>query len=128
MALKNFDKIIREKREIQVGGEVADVTRIPSRVMLELVNATDSGEISEDNPASFDKILNLVEKVCTPSNPKMTAAFLLDSTDFDTLIEIVEYVMSPVEEAMEKQQQKQLEAMQKKRDLMAQAAKKKGKK
>ena len=103
MVLKNFDKINHEKREIQVGGEVADVTRIPSRVMLELVQAAETGEISEDNPSSFGKTLELVAKVTTPSNPKMTADFLLDNTDFETLIDIIEYVMEPVKNKMEQQ-------------------------
>jgi len=104
VALKNFDQINREKREMQVGGEIADVTRIPSRVMLELAKAVESGEISDDNPASFDKALDMVAKVCTVSNPKMDADFLLDHTDFETLIEVVEYVMQPVREKMERQQ------------------------
>ena len=104
MPLKNFDQINREKREIQVGGEKADVTKIPSRVMLELVDASESGEVSEDNPASFKKVLELVEKVCTPSNPKMTADFLLDNTDFETLTELIYYIMEPVREKMEQQE------------------------
>lgn len=103
MGLKNFDQINREKREIQVGGEKADVTKIPSRVMLELIDAAESGEISEDNPASFKNVLSLVEKVCTPSNPKMTADFLLDNTDFETLTELIYYIMEPVREKMEQQ-------------------------
>ena len=102
--LKNFDQINREKREIQVGGEIADVTRIPSRVMLELVAEAESGGISEDNPESFAKVLELVEKICAPSNPKMTADFLIDNTDFETLIEITEYVMEPVKNKIEQQQ------------------------
>ncbi len=104
MPLKNFDQINREKREIQVGGEKADVTKIPSRVMLELVDASESGEISEDSPASFKRVLGLVEQVCTPSNPKMTADFLLDNTDFETLVELIYYIMEPVREKMEQQE------------------------
>jgi len=103
MGLKNFDQINREKREIQVGGEVADVSKIPSRVMLELVDAAESGEVSEDNPASFKRVLELVEKVCVPSNPKMTADFLLDNTDFEILMELVYYVMEPVRDSIEQQ-------------------------
>ena len=100
MPLKNFDKINREKREIQVGGEVADVTRIPSRVMLDLVKAVESGEISEKNPSSFGKMLELVSKVFVASNPKMDTGFLLDNTDFFTLVEVMEYVMEPVNEKL----------------------------
>jgi len=119
MPLKNFDKITREKREIQVGGQKADVTRIPSRVMLELAEATESGKISEDNPDSFHYTLRLVEKIMTPSNPEMTADFLLDNTDFETLIEIVEYVMEPVQQKMEehKEQQKNVQAQASKKPL-----------
>lgn len=103
MGLKNFDQIQREERKIQVGGEVADITKIPSRVMLELIDAAESGEISEDNPASFKRVLELVEKVCTPTNSKMTADFLLDNTDFETLVELIYYVMQPIREKMEQQ-------------------------
>ena len=111
MALKNFDKINREKREIQVGGEIADVTRIPSRVMMELLEAKDKGELSEENPDSFYKVLGLIEKICSVSNPKMTADFLIDNTDFEALIELTEYVMEPVHKKMEQQQDKAMEGM-----------------
>jgi len=117
MALKNFDEINREKREIQVGGEIADVTRIPSRVMLELIDASDNGEFSEDNPNSFKRTLDMAEKICTPSNPKMTAEFLLDNTDIETLIDILYYIMEPVRAKMEKQ------AAQQKKNATAQAGK-----
>jgi len=104
MTLKNFDKINKEKREIQVGGEKADVSRIPSRVMLELIDAAESGEIADDNPSSFKRVLELVEKVCTASNPKMDQDFLLDNTDFETLTELIYYVMEPVRAKMDEQQ------------------------
>ena len=106
MALKNFDQINREKREIQVGGEVADVTRIPSRVMLELVKAKDSGAMSRDNDDGFTMLLDMAEKICRPSNPKMTADFLIDNTDFETLVEVLEYIMEPVNTKMEDMQKK----------------------
>jgi len=118
MALKNFDQINKEKREIQVGGEIADVTRIPSRVMLELIAAVESGEVSEENPSSLMKMLELTEKVARPSNPKMTADFLLDNTDFETLIEIMEYIMEPVNKKMEEMQAEQV------KNVMAQASSK----
>lgn len=118
MALKNFDQINKEKREIQVGGEIADVTRIPSRVMLELIAAVESGEVSEENPSSLMKMLELTEKVARPSNPKMTADYLLDNTDFETLIEIMEYIMEPVNKKMEEMQAEQV------KNVMAQASSK----
>ncbi len=96
MALQNFDKVVREERKIQVGGEVADVSRIPSRVTTSLLEALDSGEISEDDPKAFTRTLALVASVCTVSNPKMTADFLLDHTDFETLYDLISYVMEPV--------------------------------
>ena len=105
MAIKDFDKLQKDERKIKIGGETADVSKIPSRVMIELMQAAESGEIAEDNPGSFGKTLELVEKVMTPSNPKMTADFLLDNTDFDTLVDIIEYVMEPVNQRMEKKAQ-----------------------
>ena len=104
MAIKNFDKVQKEERKIQVGGEIADVSKIPSRVMLELMEASETGEISEDNPNSFKRTLELIEKVCKPSNPKITQDFLLDNTDFETLIELIQYVMEPVQQKQEEMQ------------------------
>ena len=122
MPLKNFDKINREKREIQVGGEVADVTRIPSRVMLEIIKAQDDGEISEDDSGGFDKLVELIAKVATPSNPKMTADFFIDNTDFETLIDVMWHVMEPARNKMQEVQSEQL------KNMVAQAGKKKPKK
>lgn len=122
MALKNFDKINREKREIQVGGEVADVTRIPSRVMLEIIKSYETGEISEDDAGGFDKLIEMISKITTPSNPKMTADFLIDHTDFETLFDVMWYVMEPARNKMQEVQTEQL------KNIAAQAGKKKPKK
>lgn len=122
MALKNFDKIVHEKREIQVGGEIADVSRIPSRLMLDIIKAQDSGEIRKDDPGGFDSLLGMISQITTPSNPKMNADFLLDNTDFVTLVDIMYYVMEPARKKMEEVQAEQL------KNMVAQAGKKKSQK
>jgi len=112
---KNFDKVQqeRQKNEIQLGGEIADVSRIPSRVTLELLEASESGEIDENDPRSFQYALDLVAKVTMNSNPKMDKDFLLDNTDFETLIEVIQYVLQPIKDKSEEVQAKNQQAQAK---------------
>ncbi len=92
--LRNFDAVIRPDRKGIIGGEEVDVSKIPSRVALELAEMKDT--IKKDDDNAFYKSIELVAKACQPSNKKITAEFLLDNTDIETLLDIVDWVLEPI--------------------------------
>ena len=100
--IRDFDKVIREQRLAVISGEQVDVTKIPSRVTLEMAQFADDADALKQED-SFRKVLDLVCKACAPSNSKITVDWLLDNTDFDTLMEFCEFVMAPIRERAAKQ-------------------------
>ena len=100
--IRDFDKIIKEPRIARICREEVDVTRIPSRVTLEMTKFADDADAMKGEE-SFYKIIDLVAKACAPSNPKITADWLLDNTDFETLMDFCEFVMEPIRERAARQ-------------------------
>jgi len=100
--IRDFDKVVQTARLARIGGEEVDVTKIPSRVTLEMTKLADDAEAMKQEE-SFYTVIDLVAKACTPSNPKITADWLLDNTDFDTLMDFCEFVMEPIRERAAKQ-------------------------
>jgi len=93
--IRDFDKIVRQERRAVISGEEVDVSKIPSRVTLEIVQFGDGAE-KLDGKESFLRSVELVSKACLPSNPKITTDWLLDNTDFEQLMDFCEYVMEPI--------------------------------
>ncbi len=83
-------------------GEQVDVTKIPSRVTLEMTKLADDADAMKSEE-SFFMVVDLVAKACKPSNEKITADWLLDNTDFETLMEFCEFVMEPIRERAARQ-------------------------
>ena len=103
---KDFDKVIRPERKARIAGEDVDVSKIPSRVTLEIAKLND--DVKELNSEQgFYKSVDLVAKACQPSNSKITANWLLDNTDFETLMEFMDWVLEPVKQRTEKNRKAQ---------------------
>jgi hypothetical protein len=100
--IRDFDKVVREQRIARICGEEVDVTKIPSRVTLEMTKFADNAEAMKSEE-SFYTVVDLVAKACSPSNPKITADWLLDNTDFETLMDFCEFVMEPIRERAARQ-------------------------
>lgn len=111
--LKNFDAVKRPERRAMIGGEEVDVTKIPSRVALELAEMKD--KLTEDDDNAFYKSVDLVSKACLPSNPKVTADFLIDNTDLETLLEFTDWVLEPVMKRVDETKNTQAQANKKNR-------------
>jgi hypothetical protein len=100
--IRDFDKVVREQRLAVICGEQVDVTKIPSRVTLEMTKLADDADAMKQEE-SFYTIIDLVAKACKPSNEKITADWLLDNTDFETLMDFCEFVMEPIRERAARQ-------------------------
>jgi len=91
--IKDFDKVIRQKRIAILAGREIDVTMIPSRIMIELIDMMDSDNLQD--PKNFGRIMEMVARVCQVSDKEITADWLYDNTDIDQLLDFAEYVMEP---------------------------------
>lgn len=98
--LKDFDSILRPERKARLHGEIIDVTKIPSRVTLEMARLSDNQK-ELNSEQGFFKSVELVARACKPSNDKITAHWLLDNTDFETLMDFMDYVLEPVKKRTE---------------------------
>lgn len=116
--IKDFDSVLKEERKVRISGEDIDVTKIPSRVSLEMARLSDSQE-ELNSEEGFYKAIDMVSQACKPSNSKITADWLLDNTDFETLMDFMEYVLEPIRRRTEQTEQNAL------KNMKAQASKKK---
>ncbi|QJD87902.1 hypothetical protein [Cohnella herbarum] len=90
----DLDKVISTKRIVKLAGKEIDVSKIPSRVTMELVEKSE--ELKAGGKQSFPLLLDMIVKVCRPSQPEITSDWLIDNTDFEQLMAIIEFVMAPV--------------------------------
>ena len=118
MSIKNFDKIVRPERKAILCGEEVDLTKIPTRVTLEMTRLSDN-QSKLNSEEGFHATVELVAMACKPSNPKMTADWLIDNTDFETLMEFMDYALEPVKKRVEESEQEAL------KNMTAQVSKKK---
>jgi hypothetical protein len=91
--MKDFDAVVRQKRIARLAGEEIDVSLIPSRVMFELLDMMDGEDLN--NAKNFFRVVEMVAKICQVSNKKITADWLADNTDLETLLDFSEFVMEP---------------------------------
>lgn len=101
----DLDKIIPEKRIVKLAGEEIDVSKIPSRVTMEISNKADVFASGDSN--SFNEVVELVVKICKPSKPDITSSWIIDNTDITQLMALLEFVMAPLREKAEESKNQQ---------------------
>jgi len=95
--IKDFNRLIPDQRIAQLGNKEIDVTRIPSRVTLQLAKYAD--DVSEGKLTPMEQFLNALEPVaaiCKLTDPDITVDWLLDNTDFTQLSEFTKFVLEPI--------------------------------
>ncbi len=95
--IKDFDRLVPDKRTAQLAGKEIDVTRIPSRVTLQLAKYAD--DVAEGKLSPMEQFLQALEPVaavCKLSDPEITVDWLLDNTDFAQLSEFAKFVLEPI--------------------------------
>lgn len=96
-ANKIFGGVVSEKRTASIAGVKVDVSRIPSRYTLELMEATAT-------KVDYRELARILAEICALSAPEITADFLLDHLELTEINDLVEYMIEPI---MEKAKQKQ---------------------
>lgn len=92
--IKDFDKIIKPQKIAILAGREIDVTKVSSRMAIELARYTDrlkSGEMKSEE--SLSEMVDLVAKICKVKNPDIDAEWILDNADIDQLTEFSKFVL-----------------------------------
>ncbi|MEK8132909.1 hypothetical protein WMW72_34010 [Paenibacillus filicis] len=95
----DLDKVIAAQRIVKLAGKEIDVSKIPSRVTLELAEKSD--ELKSGGKNSFPMVLEMVVKVCKPSFPEITKDWIVDNTSLDQLTALIDFILNPVKERAE---------------------------
>ncbi len=92
----DLDKLVPEKREVVLAGEKIDVSKIPSRVTMEVAEKADL--FSSGSAESFPELLEMIVKICKPSKEDITQDWIIDNTSMDQLIALIQFVLEPLQE------------------------------
>lgn len=96
----DLDKLMPERRVVKMGGREIDVSKISARVMFEI--SRKYGNVKESMNMNDEDALELVCSICRPSFPDITVDWLLDNTDMEGLLSLIEFVLAPLNERTEK--------------------------
>lgn len=94
---KDFDKLIPPKRIAKLAGKEIDVSKLPSRISIEMAIFRDKllkGEYNNEQAAI--RSIEIVAQACQKSNTDITADWLLDNTDYQQLLEFMDFVLEPI--------------------------------
>ena len=97
---KIFGGVVSEKRTATIAGVDVDVSRIPSKYTLELMEATAT-------KVDYRELTRILAEICAISAPEINADFLLNNLEFDEINDLTEYMIEPI---MEKAKKKQAQA------------------
>lgn len=93
---KDFSKTIYEKRIAVIEGEEIDVSRISTRVMLNLVDLKERREeLEAGGKEIFYKLIEIIAQCCK-SNSKITVDWLIDNTEIMQLLDLMEFIVEPL--------------------------------
>lgn len=92
----DLDKIVTDERIVRLAGKDIDVSKIPSRVTLEIASKSD--KLKEGSEESFPIMLDLVVKICKPSFPEVTKDWIIDHTDLNQLLALIEFILKPIKD------------------------------
>lgn len=95
----DLDKIITAERIVRLAGKDIDVSKIPSRVTLEIAKKSDV--LKSGSEESFPVLLDLIVKICKPSQPDITSEWIIDHTSLDQLLALIEFILKPIKDRTE---------------------------
>ena len=97
----DLNKIKPEERKIKLEDKEIICSNIPSKVTLEIIEKED--KLSEDNPESFDIVLDLVMKIIKYQNDdkEITKDWLVENTNFEQLFKLIQFVIEPAKDKVQ---------------------------
>lgn len=106
----DLDKLVPDKRAVILAGEEIDVSKIPSRVTMEV--AEKEAVLQSGSTESFPLVLEMIVKICKPSKPDITQDWIVDNTSMDQLLALIEFVLKPLQDKAAEGQAKKQQAPQ----------------
>lgn len=101
MIYKDFSKRKVQERIIKIADQKVDVSRIPTRVMLELIELKDKeDELRTGGIETFMKLIEIISMACR-KNKKITVDWLMDNTDIEMLMGIIAFIVEPLTRLVE---------------------------
>lgn len=104
----DLDKLIPDQRIVRLAGVDIDVSKIPSRVTMEL--SKKQKVFKEASEESFPALIEMIIKIMKPSKPDVTDDWLIDNTSMDQLLALIEFVLEPLQDKVEETQSKNQQA------------------
>lgn len=113
--IKDFDKIIPDKRIAILAGKEFDVSKISTRMALKQVIFRDNA-LKMNGEAAFRKAVEIVAEICgKPKNveegfwsklaslfkARITAKWLMDNTNYEQLMAFIDFVLEPLTDKAE---------------------------
>ena len=92
----DLDKLIPEQRIIKLSGQEIDVSKIPSRVTMEVAEKADI--LKSGSNESFPVLLDMIVKICKPSKPDINQDWVIDNTSIDQLLALIEFTLEPLQD------------------------------
>jgi len=98
----DFDAMVIEPRLCKVGGEIVDVSVIPVAVSLAMAKRQDmtakdcEAAAEKDSEGELRRLFQMVADVCMPSNPKITADFLMHHLNMQKFRVFMQFVLNPI--------------------------------
>lgn len=92
----DLDKLIPKQRVVKLAGKEIDVSKIPSRVTLEIAKKSDV--LQSGSEESFPILLDVIVKICRPSFSEITDDWIIDNTSLDQLLALIEFILKPIKD------------------------------
>lgn len=107
--IKDFDKLIPDKRIAKLAGREFDVSLISTRMALKQIKFRDKA-LTMSGEAALNEAASIVAEICKPKDnsvgfkskflnlfkKKITAKWLIDNTTYAQLLEFINFVLKPL--------------------------------
>ena len=101
MIYKDFSKRKVQERKMKIADQEVDVSRIPTRVMLKLIELKDKEEeLITGGIETFMELVEIISMACH-KNKKITVDWLIDHTDIEMLMGIIAFIVEPLTKLVE---------------------------
>lgn len=102
--LKDFDKLISDKRIAKIGNHEFDVSLISTRMALKQIVFRDHA-LTMSGADAFNQAVSIVAEICKPIGgnkflslfkKKVTAKWLMGNASYAQLLEFIDFVLAPL--------------------------------
>lgn len=112
--LKDFDKLIPDKRIAKIGNREFDCSLISTRMALRQISFRDKA-LTMSGADAFNTAVEIVAEICKPVGGnkflslfrrKVTAKWLKNNCNYAQLLEVIDFVLKPLYQEAEPEKEK----------------------